>query len=110
MRPGGEAPSLVGRDDHRSVLGRVARHVEGGHPGLVVTKGEAGIGKTWLLEWFRGDRTEAGWSSRMGRCTPLVGPSVAYGPWKAAHGCCVSRHLARRSQSAQAGKEPAARD
>ena len=55
--PVGDVPTgFVGRDDHRSVLGQMARHVEGGHPGLVVTKGEAGIGKTWLLDWFRADR------------------------------------------------------
>jgi DNA-binding CsgD family transcriptional regulator/tetratricopeptide (TPR) repeat protein len=83
--PTGEAP-YVGRVAHRAALDQIIRHVAAGRPALVVVRGEAGIGKTRLLEEFQAQLVEAGWSSHLGRCTRLVGPTLAYGPWKAALG------------------------
>ena len=46
--PGGR---LVGRDREREVLGRVLKAGRGGEGGVLVVHGEAGVGKTALLEW-----------------------------------------------------------
>ncbi len=46
--PGGQ---LIGRDREREVLGRVLKAGRGGEGGVLVVYGEAGVGKTALLEW-----------------------------------------------------------
>jgi DNA-binding CsgD family transcriptional regulator len=46
--PGGR---LVGRDREREVLGRLLRAGRNGEGGVLVVHGEAGVGKTALLEW-----------------------------------------------------------
>ena len=45
--PGGQ---LIGRDREREVLGRVLKAGRGGEGGVLVVYGEAGVGKTALLE------------------------------------------------------------
>jgi DNA-binding CsgD family transcriptional regulator len=42
---------LVGRDREREALGRVLKAGRGGEGGVLVVYGEAGVGKTALLEW-----------------------------------------------------------
>ena len=42
---------LVGRGREREVLGRVLRAGRGGEGGVLVMHGEAGVGKTALIEW-----------------------------------------------------------
>jgi DNA-binding CsgD family transcriptional regulator len=46
--PGGQ---LVGRDREREVLGRLLKAGRSGQGGVLVVHGEAGVGKTALLEW-----------------------------------------------------------
>src|SRR4051794_28874117 len=46
--PGGQ---LVGRDREREALGRLLKAGRGGDGGVLVVRGEAGVGKTALLEW-----------------------------------------------------------
>jgi DNA-binding SARP family transcriptional activator len=72
-------PPLVGRAAERARLAEVWRAAEAGAAQLVLVTGEAGIGKTRLVEEFRG------WCGRRGavavdaRCYPAEGP-LAYGP------------------------------
>src|SRR4051794_7765221 len=42
-------PVLLGRADEREVLDRLLENVRGGQSGVVVVRGEAGVGKTALL-------------------------------------------------------------
>jgi DNA-binding CsgD family transcriptional regulator len=81
-----KANPFLGRQDHLELLRRVGQQVSTGHPALVVMRGEAGIGKTRLVTEFCSELAAAGWSVRIGGCTPLVGPTLAYGPWTAAFG------------------------
>jgi DNA-binding CsgD family transcriptional regulator len=53
--PGG---ALVGRDRERAVLGRLLGAGRGGEGGVLVVHGEAGVGKTALLEWTIGEARE----------------------------------------------------
>jgi hypothetical protein len=46
--PGGQ---LVGRDRERAVLRRLLDDARGGTGGALVVYGDAGVGKTALLEW-----------------------------------------------------------
>jgi DNA-binding CsgD family transcriptional regulator/tetratricopeptide (TPR) repeat protein len=79
-----KADPFLGRQYHLGILRGVAHGVSTGHPSLVVMRGEAGIGKTRLVTEFCADLVAAGWTVRIGSCTPLVGPTLAYGPWTAA--------------------------
>jgi DNA-binding CsgD family transcriptional regulator/tetratricopeptide (TPR) repeat protein len=82
----GEADPFLGRQDQVERLRAVAGGVSTGHPALVVMRGEAGIGKTRLVTEFCAELAAQGWAIRVGGCTPLIGPTLAYGPWTAAFG------------------------
>ena len=75
---------FVGRDAHLAALHGIARRVSSGQPALIVIRGEAGIGKTRLITEFSGQLAKDTWEVRIGACTPLVGPTLTYGPWTAA--------------------------
>jgi Cdc6-like AAA superfamily ATPase len=45
------APGLLGRTSERRVLDRLLANVGGGQSGVLVIRGEAGIGKTALLRY-----------------------------------------------------------
>jgi DNA-binding CsgD family transcriptional regulator len=47
----GGSPALIGRQDERALLDRLAATARGGWSAVLVLRGEAGIGKTALLEW-----------------------------------------------------------
>jgi tetratricopeptide (TPR) repeat protein len=55
-----EHQPLVGRDEDRSVLRRLATHASSGVPGVLFLEGEAGIGKSRLLHEFRMDAEDRG--------------------------------------------------
>jgi ATP/maltotriose-dependent transcriptional regulator MalT len=82
--------AFVGRTQHRITLRRISRHIESGHPGLVVINGDAGVGKSRLVKWLQAEPAESDWTFRCGECTPGVGPSLPYGPWKAAFGAAAA--------------------
>lgn len=63
---------LVGRDQERDRLGQALQDVSVGTPRLVVVAGEAGIGKTSLVERFAADAAESG-------DLVMSGPCVAFG-------------------------------
>src|SRR6184192_1519997 len=72
---------LVGRDRELSVLDQALRDVERGETRLIFVSGEAGIGKTTLVEHFmaRIDRTTA--RTTRGQCVEQHGAFEAYMPW-----------------------------
>lgn len=62
MRPRTGAPrsSLLGRGTERTKIGQVLAQAQAGHGGVLVVRGEAGIGKTALLEHARATATKSG--------------------------------------------------
>ena len=60
---------LLGRQPEREVLGRLLEAARGGHGGVLVVHGEAGVGKTALLE----DAVEAGREFRVARTAGVEG-------------------------------------
>jgi len=70
---------LVGRDRELNVLTSALRAAATGRPGTVIVTGEAGIGKTRLVEELT-DRAEAAGSVvASGACSP-VSTRLPYGP------------------------------
>ena len=80
---------MIGREREREVLDRLLDGVRGGRGGVLVADGEAGVGKTALLEYaveaareFRIARTSGSrrrWSSRSRRFSSCVPRSSTYG-------------------------------
>src|SRR5690606_5792331 len=59
-RAGTHQPALVGRRAQREALGQVLAGAQAGQSGVLVVRGEAGIGKTALLEDARSTAVASG--------------------------------------------------
>lgn len=70
---------MVGREEEFRVLRRAVNRLTEGRGGLVVVQGEAGIGKTRLMEETARLATVEGLVGLKGRCYPAES-DVAYGP------------------------------
>lgn len=69
-----ELPSplpLVGRLEELSDLLRLLRSGDGGHPPLAVLTGEAGVGKSRLLDALGAEAASRGWKVARGRAFPM---------------------------------------
>ncbi|MDQ2785582.1 MAG: toll/interleukin-1 receptor domain-containing protein [Chloroflexota bacterium] len=78
-----EPPSLFGREREQATLRERLSSALGGQGGLVLIGGEAGVGKTALIESLAYDATMHGALVRVGRCydlteTPSYGPAGQY--------------------------------
>jgi DNA-binding SARP family transcriptional activator len=73
------APGLVGRAEERARLAAIWRAASGGQAQLVLVIGEAGVGKTRLIEQLRGWCEERGVPTAEARSYPAEG-ALAYGP------------------------------
>jgi predicted ATPase/DNA-binding winged helix-turn-helix (wHTH) protein len=73
--------SLVGRDAELAQLHAMLERAQGGHRQLLFIAGEAGIGKTTLVEAYveAVERQGAGWVA-WGQCVDAYGPSTGYLP------------------------------
>ncbi len=71
------AHAVVGRDREREQLTAACTRAAAGEPGAVVVSGEAGIGKTTLLEAFAAD-TDA--TVLVGNCFPVAGEALPFAP------------------------------
>ena len=74
------ADALVGRERERAILRQLLEAALTGHGGLVLTGGEAGIGKTALAEALCREAEEHGVLVLTGRCYDLT-DTPPYGPW-----------------------------
>lgn len=87
---------MVGRDDERQAITAAYARALAGQCQLLLITGEAGLGKTRLVEELLSQAAPpAGQAEvRMGESAPLAGTSLAYGPFLAALGEQVSWLLA----------------
>jgi DNA-binding CsgD family transcriptional regulator len=86
---------ITGRLRERQILSESMGSAYAGQGRLVLISGNAGIGKTNLLEWLSSKWTGAGGVAITGRGVPLVGKEFPYLPWE--------RALAAPEGSADAG-------
>jgi DNA-binding CsgD family transcriptional regulator/tetratricopeptide (TPR) repeat protein len=79
---------IVGRAVERDVITAVYASVAAGQPQLLLITGEAGIGKTRLIEdlVLQVRSAEQAAQVRIGESAPLAGAALAYGPFVAALG------------------------
>jgi len=78
------SPVFVGRADELSRLDQALAIAAAGRFAARLITGEAGIGKSRLVEAFRGRAREAGALVLEGECVPLGETGLAYGPFVAA--------------------------
>jgi adenylate cyclase len=78
--PGQAATRLAGRAAERAVLGRLLEEVRGGGGGAACVLGEAGSGKTALLDDLCAAAAASGVQVRRCRCLSF-GMGLAYEPW-----------------------------
>jgi tetratricopeptide (TPR) repeat protein len=71
---------LVGRTSELERLKSAMRAAAGGTPRVVLMGGEAGIGKTSLLEEFSRSASHMGARVLLGHCLELTGGGLPYGP------------------------------
>ncbi len=72
-------PTLVGRQGEYTRLTSLLEDASGTHP-LILIAGEAGIGKSRLLEHALGDAQARGAIVLSGSCIPFAGRTLPYGP------------------------------
>ncbi|HEX2765127.1 MAG TPA: AAA family ATPase [Candidatus Limnocylindria bacterium] len=70
-------PTLVGREGE---LQRILAHLAGESPALLVVRGDAGIGKTRLLDEALGSARAGGATVLAGACIPFAGRRLPFGP------------------------------
>jgi len=72
--------ALVGRSEQLADLRRAFESARSGLPGTVLIGGEAGIGKSRLVEEFTAEATTSGARSVVGQSMPLDGEGPAFAP------------------------------
>ena len=75
------SPILVGRSAELLALDAALRRAEGGTPAIVLIGGDAGLGKTRLIDEFASAARESGARVLIGGCVDLGGEGVPYGPF-----------------------------
>jgi len=75
------SPILVGRATELSALDAALRRAEAGTPTIVLIGGDAGLGKTRLVDEFAALARESGARVLIGGCVDLGGEGVPYGPF-----------------------------
>jgi DNA-binding CsgD family transcriptional regulator len=79
---------IVGRAAERDAMSAAYASVAAGQPQVLLRTGEAGIGKTRLIEELiqQAGSAQGGAQVRIGESAPLAGAALAYGPFVAALG------------------------
>ncbi len=75
------SPVLVGRAAELAALDVALRRAEAGAPAIVLIGGDAGLGKSRLVEEFAAGARQAGARVLIGGCVDLGGDGVPYGPF-----------------------------
>ena len=74
------SPSLVGRRAELGTLQAAAERAAGGAPGLVLVAGEAGVGKTRLVDELAGWARNSGYQVLVGGCVSLSADVAPFAP------------------------------
>ena len=74
------SPELVGREQEIGALRAALARAADGEPGIVVVAGEAGIGKTRLMDEFAGRVRDDGMRVLVGGCLDLADDGLPYAP------------------------------
>ncbi|MER8183831.1 AAA family ATPase [Kitasatospora sp. NPDC094015] len=98
------SPVFVGRSSETDLLAAALRRAEAGEPQTVLIGGEAGVGKTRLVEEFLGSAAAAGALSTLGGCLEIGAEGLPYAPLAAALRR-LHRLLGRELEQAAAGME-----
>ncbi len=75
------SPILVGRATELLALDAALRRAEAGTPAIVLIAGDAGLGKTRLVDEFAAAARQSGARVLIGGCVDLGGEGVPYGPF-----------------------------
>ncbi len=75
-----EHSRLVGRASESGRVMAAVRQAADGRPAVVVMSGDAGIGKTRLVEEVVGRAAEDGFLTAVGQCSPMRGTRLPYAP------------------------------
>jgi class 3 adenylate cyclase/tetratricopeptide (TPR) repeat protein/nucleoside-triphosphatase THEP1 len=87
VQPAPTLAPIVGRAAELQVVSAVYARVTAGQAQVLLITGEAGIGKTRLVEELAGQvRSSGGARIRVGESAPMTGAALAYGPFVAALG------------------------
>src|SRR6478752_4624834 len=73
-------PAFVGRAEELDILEATLARVTGGAAATVLVAGDAGIGKTRLVDEFGGRARAGGALVATGVCVPIEGGGLPYGP------------------------------
>jgi tetratricopeptide (TPR) repeat protein len=71
---------LIGRTSELQLVDAAVQAAAGGAPGIVLLAGEAGVGKTWLLQEASRRAVARGVRVLTGHCLELSGGGLPYGP------------------------------
>ena len=80
MAPGAAVPVLIGRELELAALIEALDRADGGTPALAIVAGDAGIGKTRLVESFLGLARARGGRILSGGCLDLADDGLPYAP------------------------------
>jgi class 3 adenylate cyclase len=86
LAPAQALPAIVGRSAEIRIMSAAYARVLAGQSQVMLITGEAGIGKTTLVEELAGQVRSAGHRVRIGESAPITGTTLAYGPFVAALG------------------------
>lgn len=98
------SPVFVGRSLEMARFGTALREADEGTPGVVLVGGEAGVGKTRLLQEFLQRAEEQGAVTTVGGCLELGAESLPFAPISAALRT-LSRRMGPELAEAAAGRE-----
>lgn len=98
------SPVFVGRADELAVLGDALSRATGGEPQALLIGGEAGVGKTRLVEEFIEGAGRAGAVVTVGGCVEIGADGLPYAPFSTALRA-LRRHLPDEMAAAVEGQE-----
>ena len=72
--------ALIGRDDELTRIGDIAEHAVEHGAQIILMSGEAGIGKTTLINESFSRLAETGWGTHVGHCIEFADRPLPFGP------------------------------